>query len=787
MHPHATNRVEASPLAVVDLTPPRVGGQAPLLLPAAKEYRTLRVVLIKPSKYDDEGYVVRFWRGVLPNNSLHVLHGLTEDVKRRGVFGDIAIQVDTFDETAQKVPVKQIVRWSRQPATKLVVGLVGVQTNQFPRALDLGKQFRAHGIDVIMGGFHTSGTINMLGEQEPDIQELIRESIIVVSGEVEGYWEGILADVLNGRLKPVYSFAKDLKNLVNIEEAPPPVMSPKTMKHFASRTFGTVETSRGCPFACTFCTIINVQGRIMRERSPESIAALVRKNYLENGFNFYFFTDDNFARKKQWRETFEALIRLRQEGIKIAFMVQVDLARKPKDFVRLAAEAGCIHVFIGLESVNPQNLKAQGKPQNKVDEYRSNIREWHDAGILVQSGYIIGLPFDTKEQIGRDIQFLMDEIQLDVGSFFMFTPLPGSHDHLEMRKRGEWMDPDFNKRDSFHAVIKHPNMTAEEWTEAYEEAWKTFYSKENITRILARWSHNPRIYWNAVLMLMWYKSAALIEKTHPMIAGFFRLKDRCTRRPGFTADSLPVHLWKRTKDVFRLVGSWARCLKEMEEIWLQTRPRSEREKHWAEEIERIQGEIWHTLKIAEWQKAYHDARASLPAKARALLDPFEDLSSKILLSRKDLDAFLKKWESQQGRLQDLYHRFAREDGPAKRWLDHLSRLHQEAWQSSKVQEWQARYADFRYQLPSKMHLLYVKFDALSNRVVYSRQDLKNCWARTSEHLHALRIWNIRPARVAVTFFKELHLFTMFTRGVISSLSATDDWSLVKSEKVSRAG
>ena len=769
MEQHATNRVETSPFDVIDPALSQPGCQAPLLLPEARKYETLRVVLIKPSKYDDDGYVVRFWRGVLPGNSLNVLHGLTEDVKRRRVLGDIDIQVDTFDETAQKVPVKKIVRWAGRATTKLVVCLVGVQTNQFPRALDLGKQFRTHGIDVIMGGFHTSGTINMLGVQEPDIQELIQESIIVVSGEVEGHWEGILADVLNGRSKPVYSFAQDLKNLVDIEDAPPPVMSPKTMKHFASRSFGTVETSRGCPFACTFCTIINVQGRTMRERSPKSIADFIRKNYLENGFSFYFFTDDNFARKKEWRETFEALIRLRQEGMKITFMMQVDLARKPKDFVRLAAEAGCSQVFIGMESVNPQNLKAEGKPQNKVGEYRKIIQEWHDAGILVQSGYIIGLPFDTKEQISRDIKFLMDEIQLDVGSFFMLTPLPGSHDHLEMRKRGEWMDPDFNKRDSFHAIIKHPNMTAQEWTEAYEEAWKTFYSKENLIKILSRWNHHPRGYWSAVFMLMWYKNAALIEKTHPMIAGFFRLKDRCTRRPGFAVDSLPVHLWKRTKEVVRLFVSWARFLKEMEEIWLQTRPRSEREKRWAEEIERIQGEIWQTLKITEWQKAYRDARASLPAKARALLDPFEDLSSKILLSRKDLDTFLEKWQGQQGRLQSLYHHFAKEDGPAKRWLDHLSALHHEAWQSRKVQEWQARYADFRHQLPFRMHLPYVKYDALTNRVVYSRQDLMKCWARTSEHLRGLRIWNIRPAQVAVTFFKELHLSTAFTRRVISSL------------------
>lgn len=736
-----------------------------------QKYTTLRVVLIKPSKYDDDGHVIRFWKGVLPSNTLNVLRGLTEDLKRRRVFGGLHIQVDTFDETAEKVPIKKIIRWSRKPQTKLVVGLVGVQTNQFPRALDLGKAFRSHGIDVIMGGFHTSGTINMLGEQEPDIQELFRESIVAVSGEVEGYWEGILADVLNGQLKPLYSFAQDLKNLPNLEKAPLPVISPKTMKHFARPTFGTVDTSRGCPFSCSFCTIINVQGRTMRERSPEEIAELLRRNYLEHGIDFYFFTDDNFARKKRWRETFEAIIRLRQEErLPITFTMQVDLAKKPKDFVRLAAEAGCSQVFIGMESVNPENLKAEGKGQNKVEEYVDIIREWHEAGVVVHVGYIIGLPFDTKEQIARDIQYLMDVIQPDIASFFMLTPLPGSHDHLEMKKRGEWMDPDFNKRDSFHATVHHPRMTAEEWTQAYEDAWKAFYSQENLIKILSRWSHNPRVYWNLVFNLMWYKNAALIEKQHPMIAGFFRLKDRRSRRPGFAIDPLPVHIWKRTKEVFRLFAAWARFLKEMEEIWLQTRPRSEREKRFFEELQRIQGEIWQTLKIAEWQKAYREAKAALPAKAQALLDPFADLSSKLLFSRKDLDTFLKKWGSLPSRIQELYRYGAWEEGPAKRWLDHLHGLYTDAWQSLKVQEWQEVYHGLRERLP-RLQLLYATFDPLCYRVVYSRQDLQAFWTSTWENLLGKRFWNIRPWSLAVAFFKELFLTASFARRLLSSLQS----------------
>ena len=752
-----------APLPVIDASPELQSSEYIDLLPQTKQYRTVHVVLIKPSKYDDDGYVIRFWKGVLPSNTLSVLNGLTEDVKRRGLFGDIEFAVDTFDETTEKIPVKKIVKWSRRPATKLIVCLVGVQTNQFPRAFDLGKQFRAHGIDVIMGGFHTSGTVNMLGPQEPDIQELIREGIIVVSGEIEGKWEGILADVVNGQAKPLYSFAQDLKSLVDIEKAPHPVMSPKTMQHFARPTFGTVDTSRGCPFACTFCTIINVQGRTMRERSSEEIAELVRHNHREHGVDFYFFTDDNFARKKLWRETFEVLIRIRQEGIPFSFAMQVDLARKPKDFVRLAAEAGCSQVFIGMESVNPENLKAGGKPQNKTEEYASIIREWHEAGVYVHAGYIIGLPFDTKEQVPRDVQYLMDEIHVDMASFFMLTPLPGSHDHLEMKKRGEWMDPDFNKRDSFHPTVHHPHMTAEEWTEVYENAWKTFFSKENLIKILSRWSHNPGVYWNLFVNLIWYKNAALIEKEHPMIAGFFRLKDRRSRRPGFSIDSLPVHLWKRTKEVTRLFVSWARYLKELEEVWLQTRPRSEAEKRFSEEIQHIQGEIWQTLKIAEWQQAYNNAKTTLPARARALLDPFDDLASKILISRKDLDAFLHKWGGIQTRIQKIRGRLVAEDGTTRRWLDQLGDLHKEAWNGLKIQEWREAYSSFREGLPSKFDLRYIRFDPLSNRVIYSRQDLHRLWVRTWEHVRSWRFWNIRPLRLAVAFFRDLFLTASFAR------------------------
>lgn len=724
-------------------------------------FKKFRIVLIKPSKYDDDGYVIRFWKGVLPSNTLNVLHGLTEAVKDSGVFGDLKIEIVTFDETAESLAVRRIIRWSRRSSTKLVVGLVGVQTNQFPRAFDLARQFRAAGIDVIIGGFHTSGTINMLSDQEPDIQALVKQSITVVSGEVEENWAEILADALHGRLKPIYSFAQDLQNLVDIGNAALPRISPKTMRHFAQPSFGTADTSRGCPFACSFCTIINVQGRKMRERSPESIAALLRTNYRQHGVSFYFFTDDNFARKKLWRETFEEIIKLRQEGIKVSFMMQVDLARKPQDFVRLAAQAGCTQVFIGMESVNPQNLQAEGKGQNHVEEYQNIIKEWHDAGIVVHTGYIIGLPFDTQTQVPQDIRYLMDVIQPDQASFFMLTPLPGSHDHREMKKRGEWMDPDFNKRDSFHATIEHPHMTAEQWTEVYEDAWKTFYSKENMIKILSRWNHNPKVYWNLMSIFFWYKNAAVIEREHPMIAGFFRLKERLSRRPGFAIDSLPVHLAKRAREVLHLFIAWAKFLKEMEEVWLQTRKKSEREQKWLEEAQRIQGEIWQALKIAEWQQAYRNAKSALPGKAKALLDPFEELSSKILFSRKDLDTFLRQWQGLQSRLQELRLHITRDEEVAHRWLDEMVRIQRSIRPGNRIREWQKAYSRLRESLPLKYSLVHARFDALSNRALYSREPLQRFWNNTVDQLKGMRLWNLDPGKLTTSLIKDLFLTMAF--------------------------
>jgi len=305
----------------------------------------LKIILIRPSKYDDEGYVIRHFRGVLPSNTLACLYSLTEDVQRRQALGPgVRLEVEIFDETVEKVPVDRIIKADCPPVFKTIVGLVGVQSNQFPRAADLARRFRQGGVAVMIGGFHVSGSMALFPDGRPEIQELLDIGVTMVKGEVEDSWGDILRDALHDRLKPVYDF---LASKPDLSHQPVPKSLSSYMRRFVTSRFGTIDCSRGCPFNCSFCTIINVQGKDMRVRSVESLEQAIRENHRVHGIDYYFFTDDNFARNTNWRQVFEMLIRLRSGGLAIDFMIQVDtLSYKIPGFVEMAARAGCTQVTL---------------------------------------------------------------------------------------------------------------------------------------------------------------------------------------------------------------------------------------------------------------------------------------------------------------------------------------------------------------------------------------------------------------------------------------------------------
>lgn len=542
----------------------------------------LTIVLIKPSKYDDDGYVIRYRKGFLPSNTLSCLAGLTEDVRRRGTFGDsVTVTVKLYDDTVQPIPVERIARAARRKGNRTIVGLVGVQTNQFPRAADLALAFRRKGVGVLLGGFHVSGSMAMLPSAPPEIQALLDAGVHLVLGEVENQWDGILADALHGALRPVYNF---LGSPPDLRDQPLPRTDRRYLRHFVTANFGTIDCGRGCPFQCSFCTIINVQGRRMRCRDAETVVAGVRDNYRVNGVSFYFLTDDNFSRNPHWEAIFDGLITLREvERIPIEFMMQVDtLAYRIKDFIPKARRAGCSQVFIGLESLNPRNLAAVNKNQNDVDDLARMVAAFHREEIMTHAAYIVGFPFDTRDSVRQDIERLKNELGVKQASFFMLIPLPGSRDHSEMAKANIPMDHDLNRYDSVHSTTAHPRMSAEEWNAAFREAWESFYSFENMTRILLNTSAER--YWNVFKNFFWAKSSIFIEGQHPMMAGYFRRKDRRDRRPGFPVVSFWRHSWNRFGEMRRKLAGWGTLFMEMEELWLQTRQRSRRERFILEEI-----------------------------------------------------------------------------------------------------------------------------------------------------------------------------------------------------------
>ncbi len=231
-----------------------------------------------------------------------------------------------------------------------------------------------------------------------------------------------------------------MDDLPALQGEPPPIL-PRQHVRRTSGSLSSIDLGRGCPYQCSFCTIINVQGRKSRFRSPDDLEQIIRENFAQ-GIKRFFITDDNFARNRHWEPLFDRMIALREGRANIGFTIQVDtLCHKIPNFIVKAAQAGVRRVFIGLENINPENLMAAKKRQNKITEYRAMLQKWREHGAITYAGYIIGFPGDTKESILRDIEIIKRELPLDILEFFFLTPLPGSEDHKVLWQQGPGWTP----------------------------------------------------------------------------------------------------------------------------------------------------------------------------------------------------------------------------------------------------------------------------------------------------------------------------------------------------------
>ena len=520
------------------------------------EERRFIVELIKPSHYDDDGYVIQWARSGIPSNSLAAVYALARDAAQRQVLGpDVAFDIIAIDETNTRVLIKDIIAKFIENGGFGMVGLVGAQSNQFPRTLDIARPLRQAGIPVVIGGFHVSGCLAMLPDIQADLQAALDMGCTLFAGEAEeGRIDKVFADAAQGTLAPIYNYMNELPAL---ESTPTPYLPPevlrRTLDHYAS-----FDAGRGCPYQCSFCTIINVQGRKSRRRSPDDIEHLIKEHYNQ-GFRWFFVTDDNFARNKDWEDIFDRIILLRErDGIAVKMVIQVDtLCHKIPNFIDKAARAGVRKVFLGLENINPANLLAAKKRQNKITEYRKMILAWKQVKVITYAGYILGFPADTAASIREDIEIIKKELPLDILEFFCLTPLPGSEDHKVLAQNGIAMDPDMNKYDLEHVVTGHARMSQAEWEGIYAEAWKIYYTPEHIETILRRAAVYDLGISHLSGLLWIFSKAGELEKVHPLQSGLFRRKYRLDRR-----SSLPIEpVWQfYPKLVWEIASKHARAL-----------------------------------------------------------------------------------------------------------------------------------------------------------------------------------------------------------------------------------
>lgn len=546
----------------------------------------LAVILIKPSHYDDEGFVYRFRRGVLPSNTLAVMQTLTEQALSRVVPAGTTATVYALDDGVTR-DARQLERLHRQlatPDTHIIVGFVGVQTAQFPRACNLIERWQRLGATCVIGGAHVTGLITTMHDgihdrdrtgipcphtMPAEIITLIEQGTIIFHGEAEPHlsgrnvWADALRDIISGQPQSLYRGGQP-----DIASAPLPHQPAQTLRNYAT-TIRTLDTSRGCRFKCSFCAVINFQGRAMRCRDPNAVVAHVRDICRREGKANFFFTDDNFARNPAWQPILNGLTQLRRQGLNISFMIQADLAcGKLPGFIEQLNEAGCSQIFFGVESLNLANLASSGKTHNRPADYRQLWDRCHRLGIVVHAAYIIGFPHDTPKSVTADIDMLLS-LGADQTSFFILGPVPGSEDHIRLHEAGGLHQVDWNMLDTFHVVTNHPRMKRQEWQHAFQQAWRQFYRARHMVAALQRLpkkSARQGLLSNYV----WYWWSTHVEQTHPMIAGLYRSRSLADRRPGSQTIGYGRYLCQEFWRHLRYLGYFFACFYLFQHVVFET-------------------------------------------------------------------------------------------------------------------------------------------------------------------------------------------------------------------------
>jgi len=331
---------------------------------------------------------------------------------------------------------------------------ISVNTSIANRAYEIADNFRKKGVKVVFGGIHPS----LMPEESLDHAD----SVII--GDADGMWEQLLKDLKNNKLEKKYvnSQERNLKHL--------PIPKWEIFKGMGYVTTNFVETSRGCPHHCKFCSTSLFYHNEHRTRPIEDVIRDI-KNVKSFPKKFIFFVDDNIIGNKEYaKKLFKALIPLHIYWIS---QVTADIG-EDEELVKLAAKSGCFGLFLGFESISKSNLLDVGKDHNHIDKYKDTINILHKYGIGIEAGFIFGFDKDDKSIFKHTLDFLKDT-KIDSFLAIYLTPIPGTAMHKELQER--LISHDYSKYDFRHIVFNPKNMTAQEVYDGVSYITKEFYSK----------------------------------------------------------------------------------------------------------------------------------------------------------------------------------------------------------------------------------------------------------------------------------------------------------------------
>ncbi len=344
-----------------------------------------------------------------------------------------------------------------------VPDLVGITafTSQAPRAYRLAGEFRRRGVPVVMGGIHAS----MCPE------EALERVDAVVAGEGEEAWERLLEDAKKGSLKRLYSGSRP-----DLERVPP---TPQGLLS-SGYSFGSIQTSRGCPLRCSFCCVPAFHGRSYRFRPIPTVI----QEFQWTREKYVLIVDDNLIGIRRdhldrAKDLFKALIRA---DLRKRWIAQVTAnVGEDEELLRLAAGSGCAGFFVGFESGSPEGLGEIDKNFNLLHarDLKARIRRIQRHGIGVAGSFMLGLDTD-RQGAGRRLAELAGELGLDILNVLLMTPLPGTPLWRKMEEEGRIAANHFPEDWKYYTllfpVLKYRNLSGEGWIAEMNSCNDTFYS-----------------------------------------------------------------------------------------------------------------------------------------------------------------------------------------------------------------------------------------------------------------------------------------------------------------------